>query len=212
MKITILTDDLNSWAIPYVKELYNILQNKGHNVKLIYQHKDVGKGDILFLLSCTKLFKKLNMNTHNIVVHSSDLPKGKGWSPITWQVLEGKKIIPCTLFEAVEKVDAGKIYLKDEIILENTDLLDEIKDKQGKKINEMIIKFIDNYDILIKNGIKQNGKETFYPRRNAKDSELDINKSIKEQFNLLRVCDNKRYPAFFVINNTKYILNIIKEK
>ncbi len=60
-------------------------------------------------------------------------------------------------------------------------------------------------------GIPQNGDETFFPRRKYKDSELDINKSILEQFNLLRIVDNERYPAFFYINETKYILKIYRE-
>lgn len=41
------------------------------------------------------------------------------------------------------------------------------------------------------------GEESFYSRRMLKDSELDVNKSIREQFNLLRVADNNKYSAFF---------------
>ena len=57
----------------------------------------------------------------------------------------------------------------------------------------------------------QEGEETFYNRRNSKDAELDINKTIKEQFNLLRISDNERYPAFFKIEGKKYSLKIYKE-
>ena len=39
-----------------------------------------------------------------------------------------------------------------------------------------------------------------------------MSKSIDEQFNLLRVCDNERYPAFFYKDGVKYILKINKEK
>ncbi len=42
---------------------------------------------------------------HTLVVHASDLPHGKGWSPLSWQILEGKHSIPLTLFEAAESVD-----------------------------------------------------------------------------------------------------------
>jgi len=40
------------------------------------------------------------------------------------------------------------------------------------------------------------------------DSRLDIDRSIKEQFNLLRVVGNEEYPAFFEINGHKYLLKI----
>ena len=60
-------------------------------------------------------------------------------------------------------------------------------------------------------GMEQSGEESFYPRRLPKDSELDINKSIDEQFNLFRIVDNDKYPAFFIKNGKKYVLKIYEE-
>ena len=40
---------------------------------------------------------------------------------------------------------------------------------------------------------------------------IDLNKNLKSQFNLLRICDNEKYPAFFNYKNKKYILKIFKE-
>ena len=57
-------------------------------------------------------------------------------------------------------------------------------------------------------GKSQRGEETFYKKRTPKDSELDINKTIKEQFNLLRIVDNEKYPAFFKFKNKIYTLKI----
>ena len=45
-----------------------------------------------------------------------------------------------------------------------------------------------------------------------KDSKLNINRSIKSQFNLLRINDNKLYPSFFYYKKNKYLLKIYKEK
>ena len=50
-----------------------------------------------------------------------------------------------------------------------------------------------------------------YRKRTPNDSELDINQSIKTQFNLLRVSDNKNYPTFFKMYGKKYILKISKK-
>ena len=68
---------------------------------------------------------------------------------------------------------------------------------------DMIKKYINDYDNMV--GKPQVGDDTFYPKRTPKESELDIDKSIISQFNLLRVVDNERYPAYFHINNKKYI-------
>lgn len=210
MLIQILVDNPKSWVIPYAQELMSILAKKTFEVKLIHSHNEIAKGDILILLSCERILKNLSLNKHNLVVHPSNLPQGKGWSPLTWQILEGKNEIPITLFEATEKVDSGGIYLKDMIYLEGHELVDEVREKQGKKTIELILKFIDNYP----NNpiIAQQGESSYYPKRSPQDSELDIFKTIDEQFNLLRVCDNDRYPAFFVRNGIKYILRIEKDR
>ncbi|QMU66472.1 MAG: methionyl-tRNA formyltransferase [Flavobacteriaceae bacterium] len=211
MKIQLLTDNPKSWIIPYVHKLKEDLKLRypSYRVLLVDDHEKVKEGDVLCLLACEKVFKKLKLNTYNLVVHESNLPKGKGWSPVTWQVLEGKSKIPVTLFEATDKVDSGKIYLQDFIILKGDELLTEIKHQQGIITNKLILEFIKKYPSIT--GREQFGEESFYKRRTAKDSELDIRSSIDKQFNLLRICDNERYPAFFYKNDVKYILKIFKE-
>lgn len=209
LQIQILIDNTGSWIMPYANELKSKLIKDGHKVKIIHKHADVSEGDILCLLACEKIFKDLKLNRHNLVVHESDLPKGKGWSPVTWQVLEGKSEIPVTLFEATSEIDAGPLYAKEYITLEGTELLPEIKHRQGLATQKLILDFIRNYPNV--NGEQQIGEETFYPKRSGKDSELDVLATIKEQFDLLRVCDNERYPAHFIHRGQKYILKIYKE-
>ena len=209
MLIQLLVDNPTSWIVPYAIKLKKMIIKKfDYPVNLIHTHKEVVKGDVLCLLSCEKIFKKLNYNDYNLVVHESDLPYGKGWSPLTWQVLEGKCKIPITLFEAAETVDSGRIYAQGVIELNGNELLSEIKHKQGLKTIDLILKFINNFPM---EGKKQEGKETFYKKRTVKDSELDIHKTIADQFDLLRISDNERYPAHFFINGVKYLLKITKE-
>lgn len=210
MIIQILIDNIHSWAVPYGKRLQDQLRGKGFDCRLIHEHGNVKKGDILFLFSCEKLFKKLKLNRHNLVVHESELPKGKGWSPLTWQILEGEKKIPLTLFEATEKVDAGEIYSKKYIELDGTELIDEIKRLQGEATINLIMEFVEKYPNI--KGKPQEGKESFYPKRTPEHSKLSIEKSLQDQFNLLRVCDNERYPAYFEINGAKYYLKIYKDE
>lgn len=209
MKIQILTDNPHSWIIPYVKQLVAHLENLGHESSHYYKHEDIVEGDILCLLSCEKKFNSLNLNKHNLVVHESALPQGRGWSPLTWQVLEGKSEIPITLFEATNEIDGGKIYLIKNIIFDGSELIDELRKKQGEATIDVILEFVNNFNKI--NGTEQIGDSSYYPKRTAKDSELDINKNIVDQFNLLRVCDNERYPAYFHMNGVKYILKIYKE-
>lgn len=209
MLIQILVDNSDSWIIPYVKKLKQIIIKEfNYKTIIINDHHDVQKGDVLCLLSCEKLFQRLDLNKYNLVVHESDLPKGKGWSPLTWQVLEGKNEIPITLFEATDSIDSGKIYFQDTIKLNGYEIFDEIKKMQGQKTIDLIVHFLKNLQNV--KGRKQIGKTTFYKKRGPNDSKLDINKTISQQFNLLRVCDNKKYPAFFIKDGVKFLLKIEK--
>jgi methionyl-tRNA formyltransferase len=210
MKITILTDNPNSWILPYVEELKKQL-SETHTIHHVYKTSDIIGGDIMLVLSCEKILKLeyLKLHKSNVVVHPSKVPLGKGWSPLAWQVLEGSDNIPVSLFEAVEAVDAGDVYIVDYIKLEGHELNEEIKHQQGLITMKMVKHYIDEFDSMI--GISQSGEETFYPRRKQKENELDINKTIAEQFNLFRVVDNERYPAHFHLNGKKYILKIYKD-
>jgi len=208
MIVQILVDNRSSWYVPYAHKLKKTLSKITDSVTVVHDHSEVIKGDVLCLVSCEKIFRNLELNHRNIVVHESDLPKGKGWSPVSWQVLEGKSKIPVTLFEANKDLDSGIIYFQDFIELNGLELIDEIKKQQGLISNRLIEKFIQNYPKV--KGRKQVGESTFYKKRTPKDSELDINKTIKEQFDLLRIVDNERYPAYFTLNGKRYTLNINK--
>ena len=209
MKIAISTSQ-NQWFIPYAEELNKKIKNS----TLFFNHEDIKENyDVVFILSYHQIIKKeyLNKNKHNIVIHASNLPEGKGWAPMFWQILEGKNEIAFSMFEASVGVDDGDIYMKKQLILTGYELNEELRDKQAKFTIEMCLEFLNNYDKYKLAGV-QTGIESFYTKRIAEDSELDVSKSLDEQFNLLRIVDNENYPAFFYKDNKKYILKIEEAK
>jgi methionyl-tRNA formyltransferase len=213
MKVTILTDNKNSWFIPYGLELSEeISKIEGFDCEFVTNKRDVrDNNDVLFMLSCVNIVEKeiLNKSKNNIVIHASDLPKGKGFSPLQWQVEEGASSITLTLFEAVDEVDAGPYYLKDSFTLDGTELLPEIREKMAILIKAMAIKYLKNYNSLAP--VEQKGEEYHYSRRSEVNDELDISLSIEDQINKFRVADNERFPLFFKYKNKKYFLRISDE-
>lgn len=205
MKIAILTSP-NQWFVKYAKELNEKIKNSF----LFYDHKDLDSSyDVLFILGYHRIIGEeyLKPNKHNIVIHESDLPKGKGWAPLFWQIIEGKNDIIFSMFEASNGIDNGDIYMKKTLNLSGAELNKELREKQAILTIQMCLEFINNYE-QYKFPIHQFGVESFYRKRGAKDSELDILKTINEQFNLLRTVDNDAYPGFFYKNGKKYILKI----
>ena len=207
---SILVDN-ESWILPAIDTLISELGKREIEAVLVRRAGDVPEGDVCFLLGCTGLVEPaiLARNRHNLVVHESALPAGKGFAPMTWSILEGSSEIPICLFEATERADAGDVWLEDIIELDGYELCAQWRQKQAEKTIQLCIKFIENYDKL--EARPQSGDESFYPRRSPEDSELDPDRSLREQFNLLRVVDNERYPAFFTIDGHRYRLRIERD-
>jgi len=212
MRMTFLSD-VGSWKNDVISRLVKSLRKKGHRVAFVHDTKAVRRGDILFILGFFKIVPAdvLQRSKTNIVVHESALPKGRGWSPVTWLVIEGSKEIPLTLFEAVEKVDAGQIYLRGKVKLTGHELLPEIQEKVAEGMMRLCESFIHAYPAILKRGQPQKGKPTYYPKRAPIDSRLDPNQSIAKQFDFLRSVDNDDYPAYFIHRGHTYILKIEKK-
>ena len=204
-RIAILTSG-NQWFVPYAQKLHEQIPGS----ELFFDHKEIDASfNVVFILSYHKIIEEnyLKKHNHNIVVHESDLPEGKGWAPMFWQILEGKNNIIFSMFEASNGVDDGDIYLQKTLRLTGYELNKELRKKQGNLTIDMCHDFlkIDTPSVVKKSQI---GNESFYKKRTSEDSQLNINKSIKEQFNLLRIVDNDNYPAFFEVGGHKYRLKI----
>ena len=214
MKIAILTSP-NQWFIPHARALQAEIKAKfKHKIKscdLLFESVNLQGFELVFALSFHKILppKILTQNALILVIHCSNLPAGKGWAPLSWQVLGGKNEITLTLFKAAESVDSGEIYLQKSLNLSGLELYDELRGKQAGLTKQMCLDFLALYPNVAAH--PQRGRESFYPKRSPADSELDINKSLNEQFNLLRICSNDEFPAFFYKDGKKFVLKIYSE-
>lgn len=190
---------------PYVEE-WIISNNNVFNINLFRDPKDLVGGDLLFLISCNdivkpKILKKFNKS---LVIHASDLPKGRGFSPHIWDILYGKESIFISLIEASEKVDRGSIWKKIKKNIPKHYIYEDIINIVNKTHIELMDFAIKKFDTISPIEQSKNIEPSYYKKRTPEDSELNIDQSIKDQFNLIRVCDNKRFPAFFKIHGRKY--------
>jgi UDP-2,4-diacetamido-2,4,6-trideoxy-beta-L-altropyranose hydrolase len=208
-RITLLSD-AGSWLNQHLPHLIAALWQRGHSLRWIHHPAQLAQGDVCLLLSCGRLLtpEQLSLHRHNLVVHESALPHGQGWSPMTWQILEGADHIPITLFEATATLDAGPIYLQDIIELQGIELVDEWRALQARATIRLCLEWLDRYTEVIGQARLQQGEASHYQRRRPADSQLDPQRSLAEQFNLLRVVDNQRYPAFVEIEGRRYEMHI----
>ncbi len=208
-KINVIVDN-PSWIIPHAHSLIARIQDNGDNATFISSYEDIPNADVSFYLGCIKITPRdiLNKSKKNLVVHESDLPLGKGFSPLTWQILEGSNAIPICLLEMTENVDSGDIVFKEIMMFEGHELLNELRKVQGDTTVSLCLRYLKS--LHLPKGIIQKGESTYYTRRQSKDSLININKNFIENFNLLRVVDNEKYPAYFDYRGCRYMLHITK--
>ena len=184
---------------------------RGHTAILCYDKAGLQGGDILFLVSCSQIIRIAERTKYRatLVLHASDLPKGRGWSPYAWAILSGVNQITLCLLEANDPVDSGAIWLKTEFFLEGHELLPEINEKLFAAELSLMTQAVEQFGSITPTA-QCGDPGPYMPKRTPKDSRLDPHKTLAEQFDLLRVVDNTRYPAFFDYRGKRYRLTIEK--
>lgn len=129
-----------------------------------------------------------------IVFHMTDLPFGRGGSPLQNLIVLGKEETKISALNVVKELDAGPIYLKKDLSLHGT--AEEIFIRANAIIEQMIIEIIDKN--LEPKG--QKGEVVHFKRRKPKDSSLVDLKSLKEIYNHIRMLDADGYPKAFIEN------------
>lgn len=211
MKITILCSDPEHPVNGYL-ERWMSKQEKAHAVELIRSRSDLTDGDFLFLISCSEIVRPEHRSGYRnaLVLHASDLPRGRGWSPHVWEIVNGAKIITLCLLEADDPVDTGRIWFKRKILIEPTALWHDVNHSLFEAEIELMTEAVECADKIQPQAQSEVIEPSYYRRRGASDSLVNPERSIADQFNLLRMCDPERYPAWFEMHGQKY--KVILEK
>ena len=212
MEITIITSSFEHPIFPYLKK-WQKDQYQEHDIQIIDDTTQIKSGDFLILVSCHQFIgAEIRSNfKYTLLLHASDLPKGRGWSPHVWDIINGSSNLTLSLLEVTDPIDTGDIWKKTKIPLEGHELYDEIDHLLFSNEINLINFAIENFR-NIKPAKQSENDVTYYSRRNSEDSEIDISKSISSQWNLIRICDINRYPPFINLGGSRFILKVRKTK
>lgn len=211
MLIDILCTDPNH---PVVPRLRAWIAARSHDIsaRLIHDRSELTRGNILFLVSCSKLIARDDRDRydHVMVLHASDLPKGRGWSPLVWDILAGKEELTVSLLTAEDGVDTGAIWAKQRFRVPKHALHDEI----NSRLFDAELELMDTGIKMVRFGEpsapQPDGGSSYHQRRRPEDSRLDPTRPLAELFDQIRVADPERYPAFFDLHGTTFELTIRK--
>ena len=130
-----------------------------------------------------------------VVFHMTDLPYGRGGSPLQNLILSGKTETKISALKVDNGIDTGDIYLKKDLSLMGT--AKEIFERAAPIILEMIEEIID------KNlkPIKQEGTPVHFKRRKPQDSSIENIEDINLIYDYIRMLDCEGYPNAFMEND-----------
>ncbi|MGL4595657.1 MAG: hypothetical protein ACRC2T_03450 [Thermoguttaceae bacterium] len=140
--------------------------------------------------------KEIYSNFECVIFHMTDLPFGRGGSPL--QNLIARKIYETqiTALQCVEKLDAGPIYMKRPLSLHGN--AEEIYLRASDVIVEMILDMIATEPTPK----QQEGEPVLFKRRTPEESNGEKMNNLTDLFNLIRMLDVDDYPkAFFDVGN-----------
>jgi methionyl-tRNA formyltransferase len=205
MNIAIICSDNNHPIFPMLQEWIRNLPSE-HNADLYQNSSDLKGGDLLFLISCSQIIgdKEKSLFKSCIVLHASDLPKGRGWSPHIWEVLGGAEELTISAVEAAEPVDSGDVWSKLKINIPRNLIWNEVNQLIFNAELKLMTYIVENYHQIIPTPQSLDGGGTYYRKRTQEDSEIDPRDTIENQFDLLRICDPNRFPAFVKVRGRKY--------
>ena len=209
MKVTVVCSDPRHPIYPLLEQW---VVESSEQANLVTKISEVETGDILFLISCSELVKRevRDRFAKTLVIHASDLPKGRGWSPHIWQILEGKREVVVTLLEAEDKVDSGAIWGQRTIEVDPGDLSEHFNAKLFAAELELMTFAVENF-ATVEPKPQPEGEATYYPKRTPVDSQIDPAASLESQFDRIRVSDPERFPAYFDLHGYRYEIHLVRK-
>lgn len=127
-----------------------------------------------------------------IVFHMTDLPFGRGGSPLQNLIVRGYKETKVSALRVMNVLDGGDIYLKKSLPLYGT--AEEIYMRANDVIEQMIIEIVKNN----LTPIPQQGKVVEFKRRKPAESNIAELDSIEQVYDYIRMLDAEGYPNAFL--------------
>ena len=198
MKIIIAT--IKSWNIAYARTLQTQLE--GEHEILVFESKEELKLDMVEKFNPDYIFfphwsyiikPEIFEHFPCIVFHMTDLPFGRGGSPLQNLIVRGIKQTKISAIRVTKTLDEGPVYMKQDLSLEGS--AEEIYKRASKIIFEMMIpEFIEKEP----EAVKQEGEVTVFQRRKPEQSELTTDMSMDKIYDYIRMLDAEGYPNAYL--------------
>jgi len=176
-------------------------QNPQHNIEIITKNNDFTleniknfNPDMIFFPHWSWLIpKEIYEDYECIVFHMTDLPYGRGGSPLQNLISRNIKHTKISALRVDGGIDTGNIYLKEPLDLYGS--AEEIFVRASRIIFDKMIPHIVNNRPT---PIPQEGTIETFQRLSQKDNELKPEFDLNKIYNYIRMVDGEGYPNAFI--------------
>lgn len=198
MKIIIAT--VKSWNIERAQALQK--QYKGVHDIMIYTQKDeftienvrrVNPDYILLPHWSYFIPSEITDNWECVVFHMTDLPYGRGGSPLQNLIVRGHKETKISAIQVTEKLDGGPVYIKRPLSLEGS--AQEIFVRCADIIFQEMIPVLLTEKVVPK---PQEGEPVIFKRRKPEDGEITSDMELDKIYDYIRMLDAEGYPRAYI--------------
>ena len=127
-----------------------------------------------------------------VCFHMTDVPYGRGGSPLQNLILEGRAETKVTALRMEAEIDAGPIYAKRPMALNGR--AEDIYLRAGEICWEIIQWMIKDNP----SPVAQKGKVTHFHRRKPEQSQLPVEGGLSTIYDFIRMLDAPTYPPAFL--------------
>lgn len=207
MNIVIAT--LKTWNIEYSKKLIKKYQGE-HRISLITSKEELTEEvlsdinpDYVFFphwsyIIPAKIYEKYEC----VVFHMTDLPFGRGGSPLQNLIVRGIYDTKVSAIKVRKGVDTGPIYMKEPINISEGNANDIFSKISEIVFEKMIPTFLSGEKI---NPIEQSGEIVTFKRRTPLDSMIPNGLSQRQLYDFIRMLDGEGYPRAYIKNGLERI-------
>ena len=190
---------IKSWNINNCRKLAE--QFPDHNFRIVTEKEELTyktlsdiKPEFVFFPHWSWLIPEEVYEHFNCVVfHMTDLPFGRGGSPLQNLLVRGIYHTKITAIKVEAGLDTGDIYLKEPLDI-STGSADEIFSKISDIVfGRMIPRFIEEKLLLM----HQEGEPAVFSRRRPEQSEIPEGLSQRQIYDYIRMLDGEGYPPAY---------------
>jgi len=196
-----------------VAEKYNIPVYQPVKIRKEYEFVNDLHPDLILTLAYGQIVPQglLDIPTFGAInLHGSLLPKYRGAAPIQYALLNNDKVTGMTLMRMTKEMDAGEMYAKKEIAIDEEDNSTSLFAKMGDLALELAKESLPLFLEGKLEGIPQDESQvTFAPSIKPEEEKIDLNKAKEQIFGQIRAL-SETPGSYLYLNELK--LKIYKAK